>query len=567
MSPRTQRQGWAPDSRPAGDTCDEARQARQACAAGRLLATTPRPAPPPRPRRHRRAALRALAVGALMAAGAGGAAGAAGAASQVTDTGAAALHAAPSPAVPAAPVAETSQVAQPSGLAASEVALAEGMLAFEEGRDLDAAELLAAAAAADPQNGTALHWLGLAELRLGRAAAAARTLAAALAARRPPEAGRQRVTADLRAAQLAAGVQAVAPAPAEPPAATPRGQPPPAPEELPVFMPPSSGLPLSCARPPPRWEARLSLEASYDSNPGLLPADATFLPLTVTRHAGAATNGGGDLDLRLEAHPFYDRGGFSLGLGLTGNRSAYRNQGDLDVSLGGAFAQLAWGKDPRGFLTGPLGYTRVPAGDGRLGPLLQAAGSWMGLGSTDYLRQAGGAAALTVNGPGPTATRIDLGASKLRFAGDAAGDLRRSGSELAAGIGESLYLGGGGGYLRLAASGGAVDAGASFAHRFVEIAAETGVPLAAGWTLYLDVDRRQERFDHPQSNLTQQAGPARDDASWRGSAAAVRMLGERLACTARASYVRRDSNVELPGPMPLFDYRRTIAGIGISWFL
>ena len=93
------------------------------------------------------------------------------------------------------------------------------------------------------------------------------------------------------------------------------------------------------------------------------------------------------------------------------------------------------------------------------------------------------------------------------------------------------------------------------------------MPVAAGWTFYLDVDRRQERFDHPQSNLTQQAGPARDDASWRGSVAAVRMLGERLACTARASYIRRDSNVELPGQMPLFDYRRTIAGIGISWFL
>jgi len=499
-----------------------------------------------------------------MAAGATGApAGAAGALSDPPPPAAAA----------AAPAAEMSPAAQPRGLAASEVELAEGMLAFEDGRDLAAAELLAAATVADPQNGTALHWLGLAELRLGRAAAAAHTLAAALAAGRPPEAGRQRVTADLRAAQLAAGSQAAAapasaqpPAPAQPPAAAAPIQPSSAPEVPEVFTPPSSGLPLSCTRPPPRWEGRLSLEASYDSNPGLLPADATFLPLTTARPTGTATDGGGDLDLRLEAHPFYDRGGFSLGLGVTGNRSAYRNQGDLDVSLAGAFAQLAWGNDPRGFLTGPLGYTRVPAGDGRLGLLLQAAGSWLGLGNADYLRQAGGAAALTVNGPGPAATRIDLGASQLRFAGDATGDLRRSGSELAAGIGESLYLGGRGGYLRLAASGGWLQAGASFAHRFVEFAAEAGAPIAAGWTLYLDVDRRQERFDHPQSNLTQPAGPARDDASWRGSVVAARMLGERLACTARASYVRRDSNVELPGQMPLFDYRRTIAGLGISWF-
>jgi len=520
-------------------------------------ASAPRPAP--HRRRHRRTALRGLAVGALMAVGTAG------------------LHAAPPPPAAAAPAAETSQAAQPKGLAASEVELAEGMLAVEDGRDLDAAELLTAATAADPQNGTALHWLGLAELRLGRAAAAARTLAAALAARRPSEAGRQRVTADLRAAQLAAGGQpgasAAAPAPAHP-AATPVPaqaaapapiQPSTAPEELPAFLPPSSGLPLSCTRPPPRWEGRLSVEASYDSNPGLLPADATFLPLTGPRPTGAASDGGGDLDLRLEAHPIYDRGGFSLGLGVIGNRSAYRNQGDLDLTLGGGFAQLAWGKDPRGFLTGPLGYTRVPAGDGRLGLLLQAAGSWLGLGSADYLRQAGGAAALTVNGPGPAATRIDLGATRLQFAGDAPGDLRRSGSELSAGIGESLFLGRGA-YLRLAASGGKVNAGASFAHRFVDVAVEAGLPAAAGWTLYLDVDRRQERFDNPQSNLTRQGGPVRDDASWRGSVAAVRMLGEHLACTARASHIQRNSNVELLGQMPVFGYRRTIAGLGISWF-
>src|ERR1700732_1288715 len=148
----------------------------QARDAARPPTGAPRPAPCQR--RHRRAALRGLAVGALMAVGAGG------------------LHAAPPPPPAAeAPAAETAQAAQPTGLAASEVELAEGMLAIEEGRDLDAAELFRAAAAADPQNGTALHWLGLAELRLGRAAAAARTLAAALAARRPPGAGRRRAPA------------------------------------------------------------------------------------------------------------------------------------------------------------------------------------------------------------------------------------------------------------------------------------------------------------------------------------------------------------------------------------
>ncbi|HXO39881.1 MAG TPA: hypothetical protein VN999_00410, partial [Thermoanaerobaculia bacterium] len=50
---------------------------------------------------------------------------------------------------------------RPGGLAASQVEAAEGIEAFAAGRDLDAAELLAAATAANPQDGTALHWLGL----------------------------------------------------------------------------------------------------------------------------------------------------------------------------------------------------------------------------------------------------------------------------------------------------------------------------------------------------------------------------------------------------------------------
>jgi hypothetical protein len=532
MPPHRVRQCWEPGFRPAGE------------ADGVRLPIHP-PHPPRTARRRRLAILLALATVAGIRA-----------------AGSCARQAAAQP-VPKA------LEAQPAGLAASQVELAEGIQALAAGRDLDAAELLAAAAAADPQNGTALHWLGLAQLRLGRAAAAVGSLTAALAARQPPEAGRERVTADLRTAQLAAGPEQplIAPGPSQPPA-TPAGPaPPPAPEEPPFLGPPAAGSPLVCTGPPPRWDGRLSLEASYDSNPGLLPADTTLLPLKGTRATGTATNGGLDLDLRLEAHPFYDRGGWSLGLGVTGNRTAYRDQSDLDLALAGGFVQLAWGNDPRGYLTGPLGYMRVPAADGgRLGLLLQAAGSWLGLGGADFLRLAGGAAALTVKGPGPTATRIDLAASSQRFAGDGAGDMRLSGGELSAGLAESMFLGGRGGYLRLAASGGERRAGASFANHFVEVKAEAGAPLPASWTLYLEVGRLQERFDDPQSNLTQTTGPARDDVSWQGSVAAVRMLGDHFAVTARATYVRRDSNVQLFGLTPVFTYRRSVAGLGISWF-
>jgi hypothetical protein len=507
------------------------------------------------------------------------------------------------------------------GLAASEVLLAEGMLAFAERRDGEARQVLAEAAAADPQNGTALHWLGLADLRLGRSGEAVGALTAALAARRPPEAGKRRVAADLATARLAAAAESapgqppgaaaapplgampvfpgpavppVLPGPAAPPvfpgpaappvlpgpavppflpepAAPPvlyspaaAQPPPPVPASL-VTAPPFSSGPLPATGLPPRWEGRLSLEAAYDSNPGLLPADATFLPLTGNRPSGAATDGAADVDLRLEAHPLDDRGAWRLGLGMIGNRSAYRQAGDLDLGLAGGFVQVGRGQDPRGYLTGPLGFLRVPSGDGRLGLLLQAAETWIWLGGRDYLRVAAGGAGLTLRGPRATATHLDLSASQLRFAGDSPGDLRRSGSEIAAELSESLFTGGGG-YLRVVLGGGERQAGRAFAHRFWQVAADAAAPLGGGWTLYLQGARRQERFGHPQSNLTQPAGPMRDDRSWRGSAALVRMLGRHLAGTARAGYVRRDSNVLLPGRLPLFAYRRTIAGLGISWF-
>jgi tetratricopeptide (TPR) repeat protein len=576
MPSRPQRQGWGFDS----GRVHGPRRTRYPVRRAR------RPLHPPRPPRRRRCLATLLVLFALLT----HAAGARDRQARAEDTqpGAAAT--------------------QPRELAASEVDLTEGILAFEEGRVPDAMELLTAAVSADPQSGTALHWLGLAQLRLGRAIEAVAALEAALAAGRPAEAERWRVTADLGAAQLAAGdlpaavrtlSASLARRPEDPltlwrygtalqrsgqeeagaralrkareltattPAPGPT-QPPGTQEEPPVVAPPYPGSPLACAGSPPRWEGRLALEASYDSNPGLLPADATFLPLTGTRPAGTASGAGGDLDLRLENHPFYGRGGWSLGLGAAGHRSAYRNQGDLDLSLAGGFVQLAWGEDPRGYLAGPLGYTRVPEGEGRLGLLLQAASTWTRLGTADFLRLAGGAGSLTVRGPGSTATRIDLGATRLRFAGDLAGDLRRSGSELAAGVSESWFSGRHGGYLRAAASGGARQAGASFAYRFVEGTVEAGAPPVAGWTLSLQATRRQERFDHPQSSFTEPAGPPRSDAIWWASVAAVRMLGQHLACTARAAYIRRNSNVELPGLPPPFEYRRTTAGLGVTWFL
>lgn len=219
--------------------------------------------------------------------------------------------------------------------AEAEVAFAYGVRAWNHGELNEAVRLFREAVAADPHDGTYHYWLGLALLRQGQHREAAEEIEASLEARRPPAVERSRVEADLRRAQAGEAEAAVAP----------------------VY-----GLELLTVRDRPRFDLRVGGFYGSDSNPALLPEGTAF---------GDTEDNVANFDARAAYYPFYDRHGLSLG--ITGEYAVARlsDFDALDQDRWRAAAHLAWGNDPLGYLTGPLGYSRVPSGDGRAALLLQ----------------------------------------------------------------------------------------------------------------------------------------------------------------------------------------------------
>jgi hypothetical protein len=164
-------------------------------------------------------------------------------------------------------------------------------------------------------------------------------------------------------------------------------------------------------------------------------------------------------------------------------------------------------------------------------------------------------------------TRVALRASDLDFPEDD-GPLAfdHSGTEVSLGLGQVFFLGREGRrpYLRLDQTTGKSHAGRVFESSFDRTSAEISLPLPGRWTLFLLGSRRQDRFAHRESNVTDPTGPARDDLTrWIG-ATAIWQVDERLSWIIRGSHVRRDSNVEV-STGPLLDYRRTIFSFGFNW--
>lgn len=436
------------------------------------------------------------------------------------------------------------QPAAVPGTAAALTALAHGILAFNHGEDQDAAALLEEAVSLDPREGTAHHWLGLVYLQLGRSPEAVDQLQASLQAEHPPAAGRERVLSDLRAAREALE----------------RKQGPPA------FVEPAYGPVALSFEELPRWDVRIGLESAWDSNAALLAESLPFAVPGLAQAGEVPSDLVAALNLRVAGHPFYDRRGWSLGLSFDGNQSLHRDLGDLDLSVARGIASLVWGRSPSGIATGPLGYTRVPSGGGRIRLLFQGGGSYSWLDGRSYLSAGEGALSLAVPESSWGETRIELKARDRDFADDEAlpRSRRLSGSETAAGLGQLFFLGGGGRSLRLDLATGRSHAGRVFDSSFDEASAEVTAPLADRWTLFLLGGLRQDRFENPESNVTQPAGPEREDDTWRIAAAVLWRIDEHLSWTVRGSHARRDSIVELGGS-PLFDYRRNVFSVGFHW--
>lgn len=429
--------------------------------------------------------------------------------------------------------------ASAEGLADSLVAFAEGAEALEHGDSAAAVDRLREAVRLAPDDGSSHYALGLALLGAGRAADAAAELSAALAARQPPAADRAEVESALALARHAAasGEKAAVPAPAWR-------------EEAIAFD------------QRPVWSGRVAGSVESDSNPNLL-SEALRLPdghgkLVDGRDRDALAG----LDLRVDAVPVYDRAGWTLGLGLTGDRSAHRDFGFLDLSELGGTIQLARGADPRGWVDGPLGPARVPIGGDRASLVFQGGAEQWWLGSDTYLRTLGGGIGATLRESRAVATGIDLDYLDRRFSGIYAG---RSGRDASLALHQLFFFGRTDRYLRLSAIGTDRSAGRPFAERETAGEAELALPLGLRWSLLLSGGYTRASFDHPESNLFTPLGPAREDRISEGSAALSWAATARLSLTARAVYTHRSSNVDLGDALPDLGYRRTELALGASW--
>ncbi|MGD2114621.1 MAG: tetratricopeptide repeat protein [Acidobacteriota bacterium] len=431
------------------------------------------------------------------------------------------------------------------------LAFSRGVLAFHDG-DFDAARThFGEAVRLAPEDGTARYWLGMTELNLGRAAEAARAIRESLDAPRPPAVPAEELRATLAEAERRA---ATAPTEAEPLPA-------------PGWIGDVAVLPE--VRP---WDLRISLSAGTDSNPNLLGDD-----LVLATPDGEVVDGEesdtvvlADLRLGLQRVGGADQdGNLSYGLAFRGSHAAYSDFDYLDVTHLDAVAQLAWGRDPAGIVTGPLGYSRVPSGRTPVSVLVQVGVSrdeLDGAGSSEISADGVlGGATLIVREGGWGQTQLEGSWRDLDFDDDALGPLAKSGDVLRGGVAQYFYLGRRNRYLRLDVSAGQRDAGASRDASLTGAGAELSLPLARRWTLYASGSYTREEYDEPESNLFTFAGPAREDDVVRVGGSLVWRALERLFVTGRVTRIDHDIDLDAPFGVPDLSYERTVATLGVSW--
>jgi tetratricopeptide (TPR) repeat protein len=430
-------------------------------------------------------------------------------------------------------------------LAEAAVDLAEGLAAFEAGRNEEALSWLAESARLNPEEGEPHYWRGLTLLRLGRSREAAGELEASLEAHHPPEVDRARVLSDLEAARRASEGETIR---VETPAPSPAGRP-----------IDDRGL----------WEGMAGLSLAADSNPNLFSQEL-ILPPPSGNKGGLIRGEEKDTKVRpavsLGIYPFHDRPGPNLGVSLEVRRSFHQDFGFLDLGEAHGVAHLAYGSDPLGYLEGALGSARVPFGASRLTALIQAGGAAYQVDSASYLQTWGGAASITFHELAATATRLDLGYEDCSFSHSGLADARRSGKDLSIQPSQLFYFGRRDRYARIGALMVGRQAGRVFSESIREGNAELAWPFALRWTVHLEGGVREDDFDHPESNLFRLVGgPVRNDRTRRGALTLIWAATDRLRLIARGTYVKRSSNVDLGDGLPDLDYQRKIASVGVSW--
>jgi len=442
--------------------------------------------------------------------------------------------------------------AEDGRLAAAEIALTEGIVAFNQGRDEEAvARLRESLARAD--RGVTRYWLGLALLRLGRAEEAVRELEASLAGPQAvPAELRPEVKAALAAARTSGEVQ---------------------PSEEAGFVP---GF-LSIDRRP-ALDGTLTLSAGYDSNPNLLSEELSLPPAPGRKPvSGKDSDAVAGLGLSGAWHAPALADGWNTQVSAGAYRSAHASMGFLDYGEATAAVHFAHGEDPLGTLTGPLGSARTPFGSSRVAVLLQAGGSYSTLDGKSFFQSLDAAGSLTVRpwraesaeAAAPsvlTATRLTLHVQDRSFFHE---HEQRSGGQVAGEIAEIVRLLGSGIEIRLAVLGGDRNAGVEFSERFLDTGIEILLPVSRRWSVRLSGGRRSDDFDDQRSNLFQPGiGKPRRDETLHAAAVLTWEIAEHLRATARAGAARRQSNVAFGPSLPdLADlgYRRATTALGLSW--
>jgi hypothetical protein len=431
----------------------------------------------------------------------------------------------------------------------AEVDYAYGLAALHGG-DLEEAERsFESATTRDPDHGGAWYGLGLARLARGDGAGARQALERSRTARHPPPVAQGALDQTLERARDPAGGPAV-PAPV--------------------------GVEPVVLQRLPRWETRVALGAGSDSNPALLPEGLPAFFLDGTAVQDPASDTTADLSLRLEVHPFYDRAGWSLGLGIFGRRTLFDDTGTADFARTRALVSLAWGGDPLGYLTGPLGFTRVPAGHRRLALLLQGAATSDELDGRGFGDTREASATLLLRETRRLATQLDLTWRDQDFDAAAPALLDPQGrfsgerEEQTAGLSQVLHLGRRNGYLRVGAAAGTRDTGGAFDSDLERLAAELSAPLSRRVVFFATGRLEREDFDDLASNPlagTFLGDRPREDETRRLAAALTFAVHRRLWVLARVTRIERDTELGAADAVLDLDYDRTVATVGLRWFV
>jgi tetratricopeptide (TPR) repeat protein len=480
--------------------------------------------------------------------------------------------------------------AQEGGSTDGDVALAYGVKAYNHG-DLEAAtRLFLEAVKADPEDGTAYYWLARSQLRIGDARGAAANIETSLKAKRPPGIEQARLLTELGAAQLQAGnpmaaekslseslilrsgdatalyLRGIAVAAL---GKTRKGRVeaekgrkldpslPPLPEQAVV----SGTGELLSGSALPLWEVRLTTDYGYDSNPGsfqngLRAFDPEHPAQRIDGEDGVATG-----NLRLEVHPFYDKSGWSLGLRTDAYRSWHNDLDLFDLGRWAGIVQLAWGGDPLGYLTGPMGYTRVPQRDSRVSLLFQGGTAYSSLDEEGLSRTHEGAASVTIREGRLTATQIDLDYQDITFFGhdqfSSAEDL--SGYEAYLRASQYFYLGRRDRHLRVSALVGESNRDDStFDSSFLGGGIELSSPLYRRLYLHVAGNWRRDHFDERFD------GGGHDETLINATSALVWSCTDHLYLTARGSFLDREVDPETLDSTIGFD--RTLGSLGVTFY-